>query len=565
MLLSLSVRNYAIIDRISIDFSNGLNVLTGETGAGKSIIVGAFSLALGYRSDTDSIRMGEDKLNVQALFSLDKINENLKIVLDENAISYEDNSLLLSREVNRSGKNICKVNDTLVNVGLLKVIGSYLVDIHGQHEHQKLLNSQTHLELLDSYKKQEIAFNKREVELAYFALKKANEEYKNIFKLSKEEKEKKEDYEKKLKEIDDVKLEVGLDEELEKRSNILSNSQKIYEQIDLAYSSLYEGSSNVLETLLLAENALSTACRYDEKISKDESLIKEAKISIEEAIYSLREYKMSLEFEPEELDEIQGKLYRINNLKRKFGETVSDILNVKEDLSNKLSLINNMDFEIEKAKEKFLKAKEDYLNKAFKLREIRKEVAKDFEQQITNKLNLLSMPNVSFKVDFEKLEENEKFTVNGIDKVSFLISTNKGQDLKPLSKIASGGEISRIMLAFKTILANVDDTSTLIFDEIDTGISGRTAQIVSEQLYLLSKNHQVICITHLPQIASMANKHYLIKKEDKVNLTTTSFSALNEEEKEVELARMLGGVEITDLTLSHAKEMLNLAKNFKKN
>lgn len=564
MLLSLSIRNYATIDKLNIDFTKGLNVLTGETGAGKSIIVGALSLALGYRANTDAIRSGNDKMAVQALFSLDHVNGNLKAVLEEYSIEYEDGNILLSREIFENGKNVSRVNDVIVNVNTLKNISMFIVDIHGQHEHQKLLNPETHIDFLDDYANDMIREQKELTEKTYYAMKKSEKDYHQQLENVKNAKEKEEEYISKVKEITSLELKIGEDELLENRKNILANSEKLFEYVDAAYQLLYGGEKNVNDKLNEAALKFESAANIDVALMKDYESLNEALIVVQETIFNLREYKDSIEFSPHELDEIQSRLNKINSLKRKYGENIEDILNESDHYQQLLNSIQNSTEETAEALERYNKNKQDYLRYSVELSELRKKAAERLTKRLMANLNELAMPNAVFEVRFEDKAKFNRFSPNGIDEIQFFISTNTGQELKPLSKIVSGGEISRIMLAIKSIMADLDHTDTLIFDEIDTGISGRTAQIVAEKMSQLSRAHQILCITHLSQIASMADTHFLIEKYVQNDNTYTSFCRLDFEQRKHELARMLGGVHVTSTTLEHASEMLRLAVEYKK-
>lgn len=564
MLLSLNINNYAIIDKLSIDFDEGLNIITGETGAGKSIIIGALSLVLGEHARLENIRTGQDKANIQALFTVDDNSLELKNILDDLSIDYSDGTLILNREISSKGRNICRVNNSLVNVSTLKEIGTHLIDIHGQHEHQKLLNQHTHLSFLDAYGNNLIYDDLENVERSYFEYKKAEKEFKNIKSKAKENEDNLDLLTRQFKEIDEVELEIGEDEALAKREKLLLNSQNIYNYIDGAYSLLYKGENNVSINLAEAEKMFSEVERFDDSVKESIEMLSEGKTLIDEVIFFLRDYRDSITFNPSELNDIESKLNKINNLKKKYGSTIEEILEYKENISEELELINNYDEKITLLEKDLAEKRETYLDNSYILRDKRKKIAKDFCEKISKNLELLSMKGTVFTAQFKDLTENESFNKKGIDDITFLISTNKGESLKPLSKIASGGEISRIMLSFKRILSESDNIDSLIFDEIDTGISGQTALVVAKQMWELSKNHQIMAITHLPQIAAMGDTNYFIKKEIKGEKTYTSFERLNEEEKVNELVRIISGESISDNAFMYAKDMLDNAKKSKK-
>lgn len=564
MLLTLNIKNYAIIDQLSIDFSEGLNVLTGETGAGKSIIVGALSLALGYRANTDAIRTGADRITVQALFSYDVDDAAVQQIFDEFGITSEDHTVLLTREIYANGRNVCRVNDVLINVLTLKSISAYLVDIHGQHEHQKLLNQETHIDFLDAYAGESIQTMKHETSVRYEEMKRAERELHMLIEKEKDARAKEDEVREHLKEINSLNLVVGEDEKLEERKKILSNSEKLFELTTSVYSLLYGSERNICDRLTEANNKLEAISEIDGTLKTDSQALNDALISVQEIVYSLRDYKDSIEFNPSELDNLETRLNKIDHLKRKYGQTIEEILEQADEYHSFLSLIENGEEQLAAARKRYDNNVASYLDSAIELSKGRKNAADRLTKRLMNNLNELAMPNAQFLISFEDTRKYNRLSPNGIDGVQFLISTNIGQEKKPLSKIASGGEVSRIMLAIKSIMADADHTDTLIFDEIDTGISGRTAQIVAEKMSELSRSHQILCITHLSQIASMADTHFLIEKSVIGNETYTSFKKLDYEGRTFELARMLGGVHVTETTLTHASEMLQLALEYKK-
>ena len=562
MLVSINVKNYAIIDELTIDFSDGLNVLSGETGAGKSIIIGAMSLALGGRANSDMIRTGETKMSVQSVFYVQNLSSELKLLIEENDIEVYDGEIIVSRTVFDSGRNVCKINSTVVNVSTLKKIVEHFVDIHGQHEHQKLLNQSTHISFLDNFAVKDISPILIKVESAYQELRKLKHEHEHLLRLCREASDQRDLLRLRINEITEANLTVNEDEELESQRNILVNSEKLHELVTGAYLSLYDNDSNATENISTASGMMMSASNIDDSLINAYKSILEAQIMIEEAVLTIRDYKDNIEFSPDELEKVQTRLNLINNLKRKYGETIEDILLQLDEYNEKLYQIENSDNETRLLEEKLELMKKEYLKFAMELSAKRKETSTLLSNALVDNLKDLAMNNVAFMVDFRE-NEKIKYSANGVDEVEFLIRTNLSQPLLPLSKIASGGEISRVMLSLKSIFAQTDNTETLIFDEIDTGISGRTAQSVAQKMSILSKNHQIICITHLPQIASMADTHFLISKEDRDNQTYTKFTALNEDERANEISRMIGGVQITKTTKDSATEMIAQAKLFK--
>ena len=560
MLVSLNIKNYALIESLYTEFTDGLNVLTGETGAGKSIIVGALSLAFGYRASADALRTGADKISVQAEFYVKEIKDSLSEILDEYGIDLEDNILILRREVHAAGRNVCRINNTAVNVAVLRQAASALADIHGQHEHQKLLDPQMHITYLDEFGRDVIIRGKEAVKQAFRHLKENEKKLAELTEQSKSSGQKKEEYQKALSEIVPLGLTAGEDERLESRLKKLMNSEKLHEAVNEAYKLLYSSDTGINPMLLRASGFLEKAAALDENLSAQYRLLDEAQINIDETAAELRQYLGSLEFNNDELDDIHSRLNRINQLKRKYAHTIEGILEYAEECREGIALDEKGEEMIAEAKKTLDKSFGEYKIKADELSRLRKETAVRFETELAAVFKELVMENAVFKVHFEETSPAE----NGTDSVSFLISANPGQELRNLAKIASGGEVSRVMLAFKTVLAGADSTDTLIFDEIDTGISGRTAQSVANMLCELSRSHQILCITHLPQISSMADSHYLIEKKTQDNDTFTSLVPLDGEERLAELARMLGGVEVTQTTLSHAEELLELAQDFRK-
>lgn len=561
MLLSLSIKNYAIIDSVDITFGDGMNVLTGETGAGKSILVGALSMALGYRTSSEYIRTGQSKACVQALFCVEDDNSLLRESLSEVGVELDDNSVLIQRELYSNGKNICKINNVMVNVSSLKQIGLLLVDIHGQHEHQKILDSSTHLAMLDEYGHSELNELLSETKVAYIQMKKAHSNWKELTEKVKEKNKNRDQYLEIISEIDEVMPEVGEDEALEEKIAVMQNSEKIFENLEEVYLGLFTDANNIINRLRYISSRLDNAAAIDKKLSPAQQSFNDASIALDEALLVIRDYKENLEFNQEELDEAHYRLNKIEKLKRKYGENISDILEYKDDTEKLLKLIDNSEIETEKAKNEYNEAKENYFICADRLSEKRKKVAQNLSEKLCRELNDLAMPNAVFDVKFERTED--KVSSLGNDIVEFMISTNTGEPLKPLTKTASGGEVSRIMLALKSIFADTDKTETLIFDEIDTGISGRTAQIVAQKMADLSMTHQLLCISHLPQIASMANTHILIGKHVSDDRTYTQITMLDRQSRIGEIARMLGGVEVNDTALTHAEEMLKQAENYK--
>ncbi len=569
MLLELEVRNFALIDELNIAFHKGLNILTGETGAGKSIIIDAVNMAIGERTDRSLVRSGSDKCMVQAIFSANDLN-GFDDILEQYGIEIDsENILVVTREIHSNGRSTCRINGIIVTQAVLKMITQRLIDIHGQHEHQSLLNSNFHIDMLDSYGGKETLNLVDSVSKKYDELRALERELSSIC-FDEMERERKIDLMKfQIEEIESANLITDEEEELGKQRNILSNSEKIYQTLSNAYETICGENldTSVLDKLSNIVHSMYGIVSLDEKFLDFNNILEEAKYKLEDVARDIRDYKDQIDFEPKVLEHIEMRLDLINSLKRKYGSSIQEMLQYKARLEADLWEFENNEEEIRRIKKEIDSKSEELKNLSIELSLLRRTIAADFEKKITGILLTLNMGKVQFKVSFDNKENDYsdiKFTSKGIDQIEFTISTNLGEPLKPLSKIASGGEMSRIMLAFKTILADVDNIPTLIFDEIDTGISGRTAQIIGERLYDISNHHQIICITHLPQIASMANHHYLIEKIEKENNMKTIVKKLNREKQIKELGRLLGG-ELTDITIKHAEEMIDQAHLRKSN
>lgn len=561
MLLELNIRNFAIIDNINITFSKGLNVFTGETGAGKSIIIDAMNIVLGERASKEYIRAGENKAVIEALFDIQNITE-ISELLNEYGIENEiDNTLLISREIQTSGKSISRINGRTVTLNMLKKITSKLVDIHGQHEHQSLLSWENHISFIDCLGGEELLKLKQQFKQMYTKLTELKSKLKK-FEIDDKERERKLDLLKfQLEEIDNSNLKEDEEENLLNEYTKYSNTEEILKSIGNiieAINSEHYNNFSILDQLNNISASLHKIVNHDKTLDIYCSMIDSIVYQMQDILRELRIYEESISYNPEKLKMLEDRIDIINKLKRKYGNSIGEILDYRNKIASELSEIINSEKEINNIKNQ-INGIEDKLNKLSTiLTEKRKIIGQKIENNITKELSEMNMINILFKVKFDTFEY---FTIDGIDKIEFLISTNPGEPLKPLSKIVSGGEMSRIMLAFKSILAESDKISCLIFDEIDTGISGRTAQVVGEKMLKISKTHQILCVSHLPQIAAMASSHFLIEKKVKDNKTFTVVKELKYEERIEELSRLLGGVNLTDLTKKHAKEMLEMTKS----
>ena len=558
MLLNLHVKNLAIIDEVEVYFSDNLNILSGETGAGKSIIIGSINIALGAKVPKDIIRKGADYALVELVFQVEDINciEALK----ELDVSMQDNQVIISRKI-MNGRSVSKVNGEIVPTSLLKDIAALLIDIHGQHEHQSLIHKRTHLNILDRYAKEEIKDLKEKVAHSFQiyrnALNELNDasvdEDKRIREISFLEYE--------INEIESARLKEGEDEELTAQFKKLSNANSIVEGLSSVYQLTgNEDSGSVSESIGQASKILSKMESYDKEVTQFTNFMSDLEDMIHDFNRNIKDYLEQINVDREELNITSERLDLIHNLKSKYGNTISDILRYCEESKTRLEKYLDYDNYINQLRKKVEIERTNLEDLSYRLSEIRKRNASKLSFDIREALIDLNFLDVRFDMNFATFSD---FTYNGIDDAEFLISTNPGEDMKPLGKIASGGELSRIMLAIKSILANNDSIETLIFDEIDVGVSGRTAQKVSEKLAVIAKNHQILCITHLPQIAAMADSHYIIEKKVEKMSTKTEIKQLSEEASVEELARILGGAMITENVLNNAKEMKILAKSSK--
>lgn len=558
MLRNLHVKNLALIDEMEVEFEEGLNILTGETGAGKSLIIGSINMALGQKVPKEMIKEGADYALVELIFEV-KSEDTIRR-LQEMDIFPEDGMVIMSRKIT-GGRSVAKINSESISAAKVKEAAQLLIDIHGQHEHQSLTGKKMQLALLDDYAKEETQKVKAEVKKRY-------EEYSSILKELEEKDIDKEQQQRELsflefeiQELEDACLREGEDEELEKTYRKMLNGKKIAEACGAAYRLTSENGESASDQIGRALREISAVTSCDAELQPLEEQLEQLDGLLNDFNRDMSSYLSGLEFEEEDFYETEKRLDELNHLKSKYGDTIEKVLEAKEEKIRRRDELLDYDAYLNQLKEQ-KKASEEALEKASKkLSKIRKKYAKELCRQVTEHLLDLNFETVDLSMEFE---QTTHFTSNGYDEVEFLISTNPGETPKPLGKIASGGELSRIMLALKTVLANNDEIETLIFDEIDTGISGRTAQKVSEKMDLIGRNHQVICITHLPQIAAMADTHFLIEKTVESGRTTSKIHRLPQEESVAELARMLGGVSITETVLENAKEMKELAAKTKK-
>ena len=557
MILELYMKNCALVEELRLSIDKNLNILTGETGSGKSIIIDALGLCLGEKYDRSFLRKGTEKGIVEAIFTSD--STHLKEVLDRNDIELdEDNLLVITRVIYNDGKSVARINGRTIKLSVLKEIASTLIDVHGQHQNQALFNKETHLQFLDLFGESELHLFKDDYKVTY-------QDYIKVKSALNTLTENKDDMQIQreidllkfqINEIDSANLNENEYEELLKQRDIFRNSEKIYNNLNLSYQKLYNGNVNAVDLIGNASNELSAICEYDKSLSEYSESVERIMYELQDIAREIRNYKDSIDFEPYELEQIEIRIDEINNLKRKYGNTIQEIFEFYNKTKARLDEILNRDEKVEELKKEVLRIEKILREKSEKLTNQRKQVAKELEEVLLVELKSLNMKNVAFKVNFEECN----YTIDGKDDIEFMISFNLGEDIKPIYKVASGGEMSRFMLAFKTILADIDQIDTLVFDEIDTGISGIAAQIVGEKLSKIATKKQIICITHLPQIAANADSHYCIEKNTSNDRTFTSITKLDYNQKRDEIARLIAGSNITEKTIQHADEIIELAK-----
>lgn len=555
MLRSLDIKNVAVIEKISVDFKHGMTVLTGETGAGKSIIIDSINMILGARANKALIRRGEEKARVSAVFDT---NAALEEKLGEFGVDCDDDCVILSREISQDGKSTARINGIPVPSAVLKDVSAYLVNIHGQQDNQAILNSARHMDFLDTYAE-------TEAELAAYSAKYAEmrktEAELEKSKLNEEERLRRVDLLKyQTEEIEKADLKAGEKEELESERVLMLNSGKIAENTAAAYSALYESESgSAYDAVSVAERAMSELAELDPQLGELAARLADVKYSIEDIVHELR--GMETEYDENTLNETEERLDRISRLEKKYGGSVEAVLEFYENVSEELEKMINSDEYIKGLEERLAKERGELAKLGDVLYEKRKKAAAELSKRITAELADLDMEKAEFAVD---LVHTAEFFKNGADRAEFMIITNPGEPFKPLTKIASGGELSRVMLAVKTVLAESGEKETLIFDEIDTGVSGRAAQKIAAKLWELGRSNAVICISHQPQLAAFADNHIYIEKIITENSASTSIKELNDEQRRREVARIIDGADITDAALAHAGEMIDLAKEKKK-
>lgn len=572
MLRELTIENLALIDHLRLEFEQGFNIFTGETGAGKSIIIDGVNLILGGRASSELVRAGTESAQVEAVFELEEDEDLEKLLGEWNIPLGEDRLLVINREVQALGRSRCRLNGQTVTVLTLSKVGAYLIDLHGQHEHQSLLFPDKQRAILDEFGGEELMAKAREVRRVYQRWEEVREELQQLSMREEDKNRKIELLNFQLEEIERARLQPAEEEELLKEQELLAGAEELYAASSLAYQVLYGGEEpgSALDKLTEGSQALERVAAIDPRLRSLYQMVTEAACQVEEAAREARSYRDRVEFDPSRLAAVEERLDELSKLKRKYGKSIEEILVYADTIRAELQSIEGREERLAVLAEEKEELEEKLAREASLLSALRQEAADRLGEAIALQLVEVNMGKTVFQAvltrtpDKEGLpmgEEKWAISVHGFDRVEFMVAPNPGEGMRPLAKIASGGELSRMMLALKVILAEADPIPTMVFDEIDVGIGGRTSQAVAEKLLLLAQTNQVICVTHLPQIASMANRHFQVKKTPYGSRTRVEVQALSFDERVEELARMLGGAKVTSTTREHAREMLSLAES----
>ncbi|TNJ67345.1 DNA repair protein RecN [Paenibacillus hemerocallicola] len=569
MITELTIRNLAVIEHVTVSFRNGFSVLTGETGAGKSIIIDALSLIAGGRGSAELIRYGCEKAEIEAQFDIPPGHPAYEALAKIGIETVGDEHLIIRREVSSQGKSTSRINGQLVNLTMLREVGEWLVNIHGQHEHQSLMKTEAHLHWLDLFDSERIVPVRLQYEQSYDRYTELRKELRHLEETSKQALQMADLYRFQIEEIGAASLKIGEDESLSEEKRKLSNAEKLFQNVADSYDVLY--GSKGLSAIAKAIQRVGDVAGVDSaKLNPLLEQMQSAYYQLEDAAFQLRDYRDGIEFNPARLEQIEDRLSLIGSLRRKYGDDVGEMIAYAQRIQQELLLIENKDETIKRIERDLEREKEALIGVGSKLSKLRQDAAKLLAKGIEAELKALHMERTRFDVSFRRSDDLDAggtahLSRNGLDEAEFLISPNPGEPLRPLAKIASGGEMSRIMLAMKSIFARVDRIPVLVFDEVDTGVSGRAAQAIAEKMSELSRFCQVFSITHLPQVACMADSHYLIQKTVQGDRTFTSVEDVRDSDRVRELARMLGGVEVTETTMNHAREMIELADEKKMN
>ncbi|WP_110927489.1 DNA repair protein RecN [Bacillus massiliglaciei] len=569
MLSELSIRNFAIIESLSVSFDKGLTVLTGETGAGKSIIIDAINLLVGGRGSAEFIRHGESKAEIEGLFQIDDPKHPVIAKAAEFGIEIGDGMAVLRRDISSTGKSVCRVNGKLVTIAILREVGRTLIDIHGQHEHQELMEERLHLPLLDQFGGAKIAAALSEYEKLYKRYEEAAKQLKGLSQNEQQMVHRLDLIQFQYEEITNADLKLNEDDELLEERRRINNFEKIHEALQISYNAL-NGEQHAVDWLSIAMNNMEEAANLDPELKKSSEIVANSYFMLEDAVTVIRDQLDSLDFDTERADFIESRLNEINQLKRKYGRTIEEILEYAAGIEEEIEKLQNRETHIVQLEKELKSIKADLLIEGRELSELRQHFAAKLTDKIQRELKELYMEKAVFEAHFHQIAKSyDEFSDRdigrtGLDVMEFYISTNPGEPLKPLSKIASGGELSRIMLALKSIFSKHQGITSIIFDEVDTGVSGRVAQSIAEKIFKVAAGSQVLCISHLPQVAAMADTHLFIAKNVREGRTNTSVTPLQQDEKIKEIGRMISGVEITDLTKQHANELIQQANKIKK-
>ncbi|MCA0970138.1 DNA repair protein RecN [Halobacillus litoralis] len=573
MLTELSIRDFAIIEHVSVNFKEGLTVLTGETGAGKSIIIDAIQLLSGGRGSVEFVRHGTKKAEIEGLFTIDADHPIYEKGQEFGVEIEEDGMVVLQRTITHQGKSICRVNGKLVTLGILREFGHTLIDIHSQHETQSLMDPDRHIELLDLFSNKELQKSQQEYRDSYDQYRAIVKRYKELSENEQEMAQRLDLLEFQLNELQEAELVPNEDEELSEERTKLNNYEKIYQGIHDAYNSLY-GEQKGLDWLGHAMSSMESIADFDEKMGKIAEELSNSYYIMEELTFQLSSQMADLEFDPERLNQIESRLNELNRLKKKYGVSVEEMMEYASKIEEEIDEIKNKDSHLSKLENQIYEIGQDAVLEAKNIHDLRVQSSEELSKSIHEELQDLYLEKASFAVDIQMKEGKEsdpkldgkhvQLLPTGIDLVKFLITTNPGEPLKEIHKVASGGEMSRIMLALKRIFSRHQGVTSVIFDEVDTGVSGRVAQSIAEKIHGISVGSQVLCISHLPQVAAMADTHIRIEKQVDNDRTYTRVIELEDSEKTDELSRMITGAEITQTTLEHARELLQMAEKHKK-
>lgn len=569
MLIELSIKNFAIIEELTLSFTSGLTVLTGETGAGKSIIIDAINLLAGGRGSSEFVRHGENKAELEGMFIVHDKDHPIYEKSQSLGIEMDEGTIILRRDISHNGKSVCRINGKMVTIGVLREIGHSLIDVHGQHEHQELMDHQYHLPLLDQFGGEEIQSALEQYKLIYEKYMTVQKQYNSLNQDERQTVHRLDFLTFQYNEIQNANLRLHEDDELFEEKKKITNFEKIYEGLHSSYQAL-RGEQRALDWLSVAMSNMEDLMELDDNIKNLSETISNSYYLLEETSLSIRNSYEMLEYDSERLNIIESRLNELSNLKRKYGKTIEEILEYYADIEAEIETLQNRETHLVKLEKELSSLKADLLLEAVDLSTIRQQYARTLTDDILQELKELYMEKTKFEIKFLKKPKMDQELLtkdiqkNGLDEIEFYISTNPGEPLKPLAKTASGGELSRIMLALKNIFSKHSGITSIIFDEVDTGVSGRVAQAIAEKIYKVSVDSQVLCISHLPQVAAMSDTHLFIEKETKEGRTKTVVKPLPFRDKIKEIARMISGVEITDVTKNHAAELLDQANKVKK-